>query len=52
VKAKAGYHLFAARVPVALHRALKIEAAKRGVTVASLVELALRQFLKAKRGGP
>ena len=53
MKRKPGYKLFGARVPVELHRALKVEAAKRGVALASLVEQALSEFLAraAKRGG-
>ncbi len=48
--AKPGYKLFGARVPVELHKRLKLEAVRRGVSMAELVEAALRQYLSGKRG--
>jgi predicted HicB family RNase H-like nuclease len=42
--------LFGVRVPVELHKRLKLEAVRRGVSMAALVEAALRQFLSGTRG--
>jgi predicted HicB family RNase H-like nuclease len=39
--------LFAVRVPAELHRRCKIEAARRGVSLAALVEAALRAELRS-----
>lgn len=47
---KQGYKLFGARVPVELHKRLKLEAVRRGIPMAELVEMALRAFLSRKRG--
>lgn len=47
---KEGYTLLAVRVPVELHKRLKLEAVRRGVSMAELVEAALRQYLGGKRG--
>lgn len=49
--AKPGYKLFAVRVPVELHKRLKLEGVRRGISMAALVESALRQYLAGKRGG-
>jgi predicted HicB family RNase H-like nuclease len=45
MKASAGQKLFGVRVPVALHRRAKLEAVRRGVPMAQLVEAALRAYL-------
>ena len=48
--AKPGTKLFGVRVPTALHRRAKMEAVRRGVSLAALVEAALRQYLSRTRG--
>jgi predicted HicB family RNase H-like nuclease len=50
--AREGEKLLGVRVPLTLHRRLKVEAARRAVSMAELVELALREFLAPKRGAP
>ena len=40
-----GYKQFATRVPEELHRRLKVEAARRGVSMAELVESAVERIL-------
>jgi len=47
---KPGYKLFAVRVPVELHRHMKALAVSQGVTMAKLVETALRGYVE--RHGP
>ncbi len=49
-QAKAGKKLFGVRVPVELLQRARIEAVRRGITMAALVEAALRQYLGARRG--
>ncbi len=44
-KAKPAVKLFGVRVPVKLLRDAKLEAVRRGITLAALVEAALRQYL-------
>lgn len=50
MKATPGTKLFGVRVPVDLHRRAKIEAVRRGISLAALVEAALRTYLS--RGRP
>lgn len=47
MQAKQGYKLFGVRVPVELHTRAKLAAVRRGITMAALVEAALRQYLSA-----
>jgi predicted HicB family RNase H-like nuclease len=49
---KEGEKQLAVRVPVTLHKRLKLEAVRRGVSMAELTVLALRELLAAKRGTP
>ena len=50
MKETPGSKLFGVRVPVALHRRAKLEAVRRGIPMAKLVEDALRSYLSGKRG--
>ena len=43
-----GLKLFGVRVPVELHRRAKVEAARRGISMAKLVEAALRAYLSRR----
>jgi len=44
-----GEKLLGVRVPLALHTRLKLEAVKRGISMADLAQMALLQFLAPKR---
>ncbi len=44
-KSKPAVKLFGVRVPVALLQRARLEAVRRGMTMAALVEAALRQYL-------
>ena len=46
--ARQGYKLFAVRIPVELHKRLKLESVRRTISMAALVETALRQYLGGK----
>lgn len=48
MKAAEGTTLVGVRLPVALHRRLKVEAVRRGLSMAALVEAAVRSYLDRK----
>lgn len=48
MKAKRGFKQFNVRIPTELHRRMKVIAASRGITMATLVEAALEQYVGPK----
>ncbi len=49
--AKQDQKLLAVRIPVELHKRLKLEGVRRSISMAALVEAALRHYLGGRHGG-